>query len=85
MPQGQVVPEQSDVAEIMGLVTRAQQAVIVEVPRQEDLTRHIDEVVDKIELEVDLLVKGGCLFCWMAEHQYLNRVFAGFQIKPQCL
>ena len=85
MPQGQIVPEQCHVSVVMSFISHSKQAVIVQVPRQECLSWHIDDVVFHVELEVGLLVEGGVAFLWLALIDDLNRVFARFEVDPDCL
>ena len=82
VPEGQIVPEKSDVAKIVSLISRTQQSMVVEMARKEGLSRHIDEVVLHVELEVDFLVVAGGRFARLAEHQNLNRVLAWLQVHP---
>jgi hypothetical protein len=85
VPQGQVVPEERSMPEIVRLVPHAYQAVVVQEARHKHLARHIYEVVSNVELEVDIFVERLQLFVKVAVVQDLNRVLSWLEIYPDLL
>lgn len=85
VPEGQIVPEKCDVAEVVCLITHSQQAVIVQVAWQEGLPWHIHYIVLHVELEVGLLVERGRALLGLPLIYDLDGVLARLKVHPDCL
>jgi uncharacterized membrane protein YoaT (DUF817 family) len=82
MPQSEIVPKQCYMPVVVSFIAYTKQAVIVQIAWQECLSRHVNEVVLNVQLEVDLLVECGCLGKRVTHAQNLNSVFARLQVYP---
>ena len=69
-------------AEIVRLIAATEQTMVVQSAREEDLSRHIDEVVAHVKLEVDLLVVARARLWRLPFHDDLQGVLARFKIDP---